>query len=62
MYIKLKEIRQRNNITQDEMASILGYKHKSGYNKLENGDRKISLNQAKIISDFFKKTIEEIFF
>lgn len=62
MYTKLKEIREENNVTQDRMASILGYKHKSGYNKLENGDRKISLNQAKIISDFFKKTIEEIFF
>lgn len=62
MYNKLKEIRESNNVTQDYMAELLGYKHKSGYSKLENGERKISINQAKIISDFFKRSIEEIFF
>ena len=44
------------------MAKILGYKHKSGYNKLELGDRKITLDQAKIISDLFNLPIEVIFF
>lgn len=43
------------------MAKILGYKHKSGYNKLELGDRKITLDQAKIISDLFQLPIEVIF-
>lgn len=62
MYNKLKKIREENNISQAELASLLGYKHKSGYGKLENGDRKISLEQAKIISEYFKMTIEEIFF
>lgn len=62
MYNKLKQIRESNNVTQDDMAELLGYKHKSGYSKLENGERKISINQAKIISDFFKRSIEEIFF
>lgn len=62
MYNKLKKIREENNISQAELASLLGYKHKSGYGKLENGDRKISLEQAKIISEYFNMTIEEIFF
>lgn len=44
------------------MAKLLGYKHKSAYGKLEKGERKISLEQAKKISDFFKMKIEEIFF
>lgn len=62
MYKKLKEIRERKGTTQDEMATLLGYRHKSGYNKLENGERRISIEQAKIISDFFNMSIEEIFF
>lgn len=62
MYPKLKKIREKNNTTQEEMACLLGYKHKSGYQKLENGERKVSIDQAKIISDFFKMSIEDIFF
>lgn len=62
MYINLKKIREQKGTTQDEMANLLGYRHKSGYNKLENGERKISIEQAKIISDFFNMSIEEIFF
>ena len=62
MYVKLKEIREKNKVTQDEMSELLGYKHKSGYSKLENGDRKVSLEQAKAISDFFHRSIEDIFF
>lgn len=62
MYLKLKEIREKYNITQNDMAKLLGYKHKSGYSKLENGNRKLSVEQAKIISDFFNMSIEDIFF
>lgn len=62
MYLKLKKIREKNDVTQEKMAGLLGYKHKSGYQKLENGERKVSIEQAKIISDFFKMSIEDIFF
>ena len=40
MYIKLKKLREDKGITQDEMAELLGYRHKSGYSKLENGESK----------------------
>ena len=62
MYHKLKKIREDRNVSQAELANLLGYKHKSGYGKLENGDRKISLEQARVISKYFNMTIEEIFF
>ena len=62
MYIKLKKLREDKGITQDEMAELLGYRHKSGYSKLENGERKMSIEQAKLISDFFNMSIEDIFF
>lgn len=59
---KLKIIRKNKGLTQNDMAILLGYKHKSGYNKLELGDRKITLEQARIISIKFNMSIEEIFF
>ncbi|EDT75865.1 MULTISPECIES: helix-turn-helix transcriptional regulator [Clostridium] len=62
MYDKLKKVREERGITQDIMASLLGYKHKSGYSKLELGERKMSVEQAKIISDFFGMSIDDIFF
>gem|GEM_PF-6346095 len=62
MHLKLKEIRESKGITQEFMAGKLGYKHKSGYNKLEIGQRKISIEQAKVISELLEKSIEEIFF
>lgn len=62
MYIKLKKLREDKGITQDEMAELLGYRHKSRYSKLENGERKMSIEQAKLISDFFNMSIEDIFF
>lgn len=61
MYLKLKKIREEKGVSQTELAKLLGYKHKSGYGKLENGDRKLSLEQARVISEYFKMTIEEIF-
>ena len=62
MYEKLKKIREEKNITQEEIASLLGYRHKSGYSKLENGDRKISVEQAKVISEdiFFDNKINKM--
>lgn len=62
MYEGLKRIREERGCTQEAMAKLLGYKHKSGYNQLETGKRKIDLEQAKTIADFFNKTIDEIFF
>lgn len=62
MYEKLKHIREDRGFTQEQMAKLLGYKHKSGYNQLENGKRKIDLKQAKKIADLFQKKIEDIFF
>lgn len=62
MYQGLKKCREERGYTQEAMAKLLGYKHKSGYNQLETGKRKINLEQAKIIADFFDKTIDEIFF
>lgn len=58
---KLKTIRENQNIKQDEMAKYLGVSP-STYFKKESGYSRFSLIEAKKIADYFKMTIEEIFF
>lgn len=42
----LKKIRMEKGYTQEQMAEKLGYKDKSGYNHLENGNVKLSVDRA----------------
>lgn len=55
-------MRKEQNITVKHMAELLELKSPSSYWKKENGDVSFSLNEAKKISIFFRKTIDEIFF
>jgi len=59
---KLKRIRIQRGITQSYMAKKLGYKDKSGYCQLENGDIKMTLDKAKKISMILGMQIDELFF
>ncbi|MFV3012944.1 helix-turn-helix transcriptional regulator [Clostridium botulinum] len=58
----LKQIREEHNLTQDEMTKLLGLKHKSHYNQIENGKISMSLDMAKKISCIFNTSVDEIFF
>ena len=58
---KVKELRESKEIKQEEMAKITEMST-ANYSKKENGVVKWALSEAKIIADFFDKSIEEIFF
>ena len=62
MRTNLKALRKLAGLTQSDMAEKLGYKYTSGYNQLETGRRRISIDLAKTISEILKKPLEEIFF
>ena len=57
----LKQLRTKAGLLQKEVAKALeiGY---SNYNKLENGDRGISLEELVKIAQFYNLTIDEIVF
>ena len=58
----LKKIRIQKKITYQQMAERLGLETHSAYLKKENGERKISLQEAQTISNFLGLTLEDIFF
>lgn len=62
MYKKLKSIRMKEGYTLQEMSNLLGYSSPNAYARKEKGERKFTLEEVEIISNLFKKTVEEIFF
>lgn len=59
---KVKEQRKKAGITQEDMAKKLGFRSKSGYAMIENGNNNFKLKQAKIVADTLETTIDELFF
>lgn len=62
IFDKLKQLRTEKGVSVEEMCDILGLATKAAYYKKENGTVKFTLSDAKKISDFFHRPIEEIFF
>lgn len=59
---RVRELRERNNVTQEYMADKLGLNTANAYSLKERGERKFSLDEAKLVSEEFDLPIEEIFF
>lgn len=60
MYKKLKDKRKEKNITQEEMAKIIGKKG-STYAKKERGEIPFFVNEANLICSEFNCKYEDIF-
>lgn len=61
MYEKLKQLREKQGYTIEDMANVIN-KSPCNYFKKENGDVKFSVNEAIKISKFLKRKVETIFF
>lgn len=58
---KVKAIRIEHGKSQDDIASVID-KTKPTYSKKENGISNFTLEEAKILADYYNRSIEEIFF
>lgn len=56
----IKYLRKKHNMSQQEMAKILGYSGKQGYNAIEIGATDISVVNLVKLADFFGVTLDEL--
>lgn len=49
----LKKLRKEHKKTQKEIAEILGISQ-NGYSYIENGDRKLSVETAKLLAEIYQ--------
>lgn len=59
---RLSEIRNQKNISIETIIQTLGLKTKAAYYKKEKGMTRFTLKEAKLLSNLFNMSIEEIFF
>lgn len=61
MFERLRELRIEKGFTCEKMAELMGLETKSAYSKKELGQTKISLEDAKKISDILGYNLYDIF-
>lgn len=59
--MKIKKIRKEHNLTQKDMAKILGYKTAKGYHDIECGKIKLKLEHLEKLSSKFNIPLEKFF-
>ena len=58
---RLKERRAQRKMTQEEVANVLGIS-RSRYTQLENNPDKLTIEQAHILCDLYKCSMNTLFF
>ena len=53
MQLTIKELRKQSGKTQAEMAKILGLSSANAYSLKERGERRFSIEEARVLSDVF---------
>ena len=62
MFENLRKLRREKNIKAKEIAEKIGLETEGAYYKKETGSVPFTLEEGKIIANFFEMPIEEIFF
>lgn len=59
VYTKIKELRQENNLSQQQVSDVLEIKYQV-YQRYENGTREIPLHLLIKLADFYGVTLDYI--
>ena len=58
--LNLRYLREKQELTQQNMADYLGYRGKQGYSMVETGKSGISVESLEKLADFFGVTLDQI--
>lgn len=56
----LKYLRKKEKYRQEDMAHLLGYRDKSSYCLIENGETRLSVDNLVNISEFFGVSVDDL--
>lgn len=56
----IKFLREKNRMSQEDMAILLGFKHKSSVCLAEKGECQLSVENLMKISNYFSVTMDEL--
>ncbi|AHM62339.1 XRE family transcriptional regulator [Flammeovirgaceae bacterium 311] len=56
----LRRLRLEHNYTQEKLGDVLGVEY-STYGKYEKGASKLRLDQAKILADFYRMSLDDFY-
>ena len=56
----IKFLREKNKMSQEDMANLLGFKSQCSVSLAEKGERQLSVENLEKISDFFGVTIDQL--
>lgn len=58
--LNLAYLRKKHGMTQQEISELLGYSGKQGYNAIETGKVKPTIDTLEKLADFFGVTMDQI--
>lgn len=56
----IKFLREKNKMSQEDMANLLGFKSQCSVSLAEKGERQLSVEHLEKISDFFGVTMDQL--
>jgi len=58
--LNVKFLREKNKMSQEDMANLLGFKSQCSVSLAEKGERQLSVENLEKISDFFGVTMDQL--
>ena len=58
--LNLMYLRKKHGMTQQDISELLGYRGKQGYNAIETGKAKPTIDILEKLADFFGVTMDQI--
>ncbi|KAF0362562.1 helix-turn-helix transcriptional regulator [Pediococcus acidilactici] len=58
---RIKELREKNNLTKSKMAQLMGFKTTEKYSRRESGEYSFQVDELPVLSEIFHVKIEKFF-